>query len=377
MKTLPVVLLAAAFLASPIANLGAQDRIGEISYLENELAVVRNNRTLAPANVDIGMEIQNLDLFKTGKTGVAELALDDPRSARIKLSPGTTFYLEQGAVGKGKRTSVGAITGTVAVKVQKLGANQQVQVSSESAVMGARGTSFEVTLSPAGDLLVTCSEGEVVCTEEDGRELTAVPGSVVTQPAGEDFQRVPVAVSDLQRFRQEWYAERLEVLKANALKAIRAYALRYLALRERFSRAYAALARERQVLEKWYEEDRRGKVGGNMEILREKKLLIAHLVELRKVLFVFERVYFRLAELEDYYRQGYGEGALEGSLTSGAFFQAFDRDRAVLERRMAEIRYLTKLYAKRNQGAFPTERGEEGEGEFFGDMGEDEEELEL
>jgi hypothetical protein len=98
-------------------------------------------------------------------------------------------------------------------------------------------------------------------------------------------------------------------------------------------------------------------------------------VELRKVLFIFERVYFRLAELEEYYRQGYGEGTLEGSLTSRAFFQAFDRDRAVLERQMSEIRYLTKLYAKRNQGAFPTERSEEGEGEFFGD--EDEEEMEL
>jgi hypothetical protein len=373
MKTLPIVLLAGALLAALCANLGAQDRVGEIKYLENDLTVVRNNRTLDPGNVEIGMEIQNLDLFKTGKTGYAELGLDDPRSATIKLSPGTTFYLEQGAVGKGKRTSIGAITGTVAVKVQKLGANQQVQVSSESAVMGARGTSFEVTLSPAGDLLVTCSEGEVLCREEDGRELTAVPGSVVTQPAGEDFQRVPVAVSDLERFRQDWYAERLEVLKANALKAIRAYALRYVALRERFNRAYAGLARERQVLEKWYEEDRRGKIGGNMEILREKKQLIGHLVELRKVLFVFERVYFRLAELEDYYRQGYGEGALEGSLTSRAFFQAFDRDRAVLERQMAEIHYLTKLYAKRNQGAFPTERSEEGEGEFFGTMDEESE----
>jgi hypothetical protein len=34
---------------------------------------------------------------------------------------------------------------------------------------------------------------------------------------------------------------------------------------------------------------------------------------------------------------------------------------------MAEVRYVTKLYAKRNQGVFPTERSEEGEGEFFGD----------
>jgi type II secretory pathway component PulJ len=89
------------------------------------------------------------------------------------------------------------------------------------------------------------------------------------------------------------------------------------------------------------------------------------------VLFVFERIHFRLSELEEYYRQGYGEGTLEGSLTTRAFFQSLDRDREALERRMAEVRYVTKLYAKRNQGAFPTESDQEGEEQseqdFFGD----------
>jgi hypothetical protein len=367
MKTLPAALLTSALLAALCAPAGAQDRLGEITYLENELTVVRNNRTVDPAGVEIGMEIQNLDLLKTGTTGYAEVSLDEPRSATIRVSPGTTFYLEQAAVGKGKRTSLGAITGSLAVKVQRLAANQQVEVASESALMGVRGTTFEVTLSPSGDLLVTCAEGEVVCKEESGAEVSAVPGTVVAQPAGEGFQRVPVAVSDLARFRQEWYAERLEALKANPLKAIRFYALRYVALRNRFNRAYAALARERQVLQKWYDEDRRGQLGGNMEILREKRRIIGHLLELRRVLFVFERVHFRLSELEEYYRQGYGEGTLEGSLTSRAFFQALDRDRAVLERRMAEVRYITKLYARRNQGVFPTERDQESEEDFFGD----------
>jgi len=366
--------LLSALLIVLCASAGAQDRLGEITYLENELTVARNNRTMDPAEVQIGMEIQNLDLLKTGKTGYAEVGLDDPQTATIRVSPGTTFYLEQGAVGKGKRTSVGAITGTIAVKVQKLAANQQVQVASESALMGVRGTTFEVTLSPSGDLLVTCEEGEVVCQEEGGGEVSAVPGTVVAQPAGEDFQSVPVSVSDLSRFRQEWYAERLEALKANPLKAIRFYALRYRALRARFNRAYTALAQERQVLQKWYDEDRRGQPGANMDILREKRRIIGHLLELRKVLFLFERVYFRLNELQEYYRQGYGEGTLEGSLTSRAFFLSLDRDRRVLERQMAEVRYVTKLYAKRNQGIFPTEREEESEQDFFGeeDLGEEE-----
>jgi hypothetical protein len=327
-----------------------------------------------PAAVQIGMEVQNLDLLKTGRTGYAELSLDDPQSATVKLSPGTTFYLERSTVGRGQRTSVGAITGSIAVKVQKLGPNQQVQVASESALMGVRGTTFEVTLSPAGDLLVTCSEGEVVVREESGAEVSAMPGTVVAQPAGEDFRSVPVDAAELTRFRQEWYAERLAVLKANPLKAIRFYALRYAVLRERFNRAYASLAAEGRILQKWYDEDRRGQVGGNMEILREKRRLIRNLLELRKVLFVFERVHFRLAELEEYYRQGYGEGTLDGSLTSRAFFQALDRDRDVLERRMAEVRYVTKLYARRNQGVFPTDRDLESEQDFFGDEDQGQEE---
>jgi hypothetical protein len=377
MRTLPAALTALALLAALCVPAGAQDRLGEITYLENELSVVRNNRAMGPAEVEIGMEIQNLDLLKTGKTGYAEVGLDDPGAATIKLSPVTTFYLERSLVGKGRRTSVGAITGSIAVKVQKLSPGQQVQVATESALMGVRGTTFEVTLSPSGDLLVSCSEGEVLCREEGGAEVSAVPGTVVSQPAGEDFQRVPVAVSDLARFRQEWYAERLEVLKANPLKAIRFYALRYAALRDRFNRAYSGLAAERQVLAKWYDEDRRGQVGGNMEILREKRRIIRHLLELRKVLFVFERVHFRLTELEGYYRQGYGEGTLQGSLTSRAFFQALERDREVLERRMAEVRYVTKLYARRNQGVFPTDRDLESEQDFFGnedlDFGQEEE----
>jgi hypothetical protein len=346
----------------------SQERIGEVSYLEGELAVTRNNRTLSPQDVEIGLEVQNLDLLKTARSGYAEIAINTPRAPAsvIKVSPNTTFYLELNTLGKENRTTIGAITGTIALKVQKLGANQRINVSTESALMGARGTTFEVTLTPSGDLLVTCSEGEVVCQDEEGRELAAEPGEVVEQPAGEPFHKVPVAISSLEQFRQDWYAQRLEAFKANPLKAMRFYALRYRALRERFLKAYAGLQREKAILQKWYQEDRQGKIGGRMEMLKEKKRLIAYILELRRILFVFERVYFRLAELQDYYRQGYGQGTLEGTLTSRTFFESFDRDRDDLARKMAELRYVIKLYAKRNDGAFPTDRAEEGETDFFG-----------
>jgi hypothetical protein len=365
MKTLGTVLLALVLAGAALLPATAQspERIGQLAYLEGELAVTRNNRSLAPEEVEIGLEVQNLDLLKTGRNGLAELALDDPRlpASVIKVSPNTTFYLELDSLGRERRATIGAITGTLALKVQKLGADQRIDVSTESTVMGVRGTSFEVALSPSGDLLVSCSEGQVLCRDAEGRELAAEPGEAVEQAAGEPLRKVPVASSDLQQFRRDWYARRLELFKANPLKAMRFYALRYRALRERFLKAYAGLQREKAILQKWYQEDRRGRIGGRLELSREKKRLLGYILQLRRILFVFERLYFRLAELEDYYRQGYGQGALEGPLTSRAFFEAFERDRQKLARRMAEARYVVKLYAKRNEGALPADRGDEGE----------------
>jgi hypothetical protein len=375
MKTMDTVLLAGMLAAAGLMSAAAQgqDRVGELSYLEGDLSVSRDNRILGPQDVDVGLEVQNLDVLKTARNGHAEIAVDAPGlpASVIKVSPNTTFYLEVNSLGKEKRTHVGAVTGTIALKVQKLGANQRVNVSSEYALMGVRGTTFEVTLTPSGDLLVSISEGEVLVQDEEGQALDLEPGEAAEQPAGEPFRKIPVAVSSLDQFRKDWYAERLEAFKANPLKVMRFYALRYRALRERFLKAYAGLEREKAILQKWYQEDRQGKIGGRMEMLREKKRLVGHILELRRILFVFERVYFRLAELEDYYRQGYGQGTLEGTLTTRAFFDGFERDRDDLARKMTELRYVVKLYAKRNDGAFPTERTEEGENEFF-DEEEDE-----
>ena len=103
-----------------------------------------------------------------------------------------------------------------------------------------------------------------------------------------------------------------------------------------------------------------------MELIRDKKRIIGHLFALRKTLYIFERVYFRLDELERYYREGYGRGSLQPGLSTDEFFQVFDRDRRTLARQMAVVRYVTKLYALRNDGRFPTDHFEEGERDFFG-----------
>jgi hypothetical protein len=346
----------------------AQDSIGDIVYMEDGVQISRNGESLGTDEVYIGAGIENYDLVNTDATGYAEVELTTPGSpgSTVKVSPNTTFSFEINRHGRDAKTSVGLVAGSLAMKVQKLTAKQSLEVATESALMGVRGTTFTVLLSPAGDVLVTTSEGSVSCTDEGGQELFAEPGQVVEKLPGESFRRIPVAVSSLEEFQRDWYADRLSVFKANALKAVRQYALRYMELRKRFADGYDALQEERDILRRWSDEDRQGRMGGRMELMRDKKRIIGHLFELRKTLYLFERVYFRLDELERYYREGYGRGSVQPGLSSEEFFRLFDRDRQTLAGQMAEVRYVTKLYALRNEGRFPTDHFEQGEGEFFG-----------
>jgi hypothetical protein len=209
----------------------------------------------------------------------------------------------------------------------------------------------------------------VTCTDDEGRELAALPGTVVEKRPGELFRTVPVAVSSLETFRKNWNAERIEALRANALRAIRDLAALYVSLSRDFNASYAELMKRQAVLSKWQEEDRKGKIGGAMDVMQEKKEIVRHLFALRRTLFKFERVYFRLFELKDYHDQGFGRGTIAAGETTTQFFQKLEREKKDMLRKMAVIRYVTKLYALRNDGMAPTGASDEEESaeEFFDD----------
>ena len=369
MKTVKFGCIVLSLILIPVLYVSSQSDVGTIVYMEEGVEIDRNRETIPSWDVFIGMGVENFDLLRTDERGYAEVEVDDPRSAPalVRISPNTSFYFEMNKIGRDQTTTIGMITGSLSVKVAKLSTRQNVEVATESALMGVRGTDFAVTLSPGGDILVTAEEGRVSCIDESGQELFAEPGTVVEKLPGELFREVPVAISDLETFQRDWYADRMEVFKSNALQAIKFYAGRYLRLKNRFNSAYSDLQQESQILRKWYAEDRREEIGGRMETMREKKELIGDLLELRKILYIFERVYFRLVELEEYFSQGYGRGQIEPGLSAAAFFNRFDREKQMLGEQMGEIRYVTKLYAKRNDGSFPTDLLEQGEGEFFGE----------
>ncbi len=361
----------------------AQTVIGDVVYKEGSVELMRNGEVYQEDEFNIGDEIENEDLITTHRDGLleAEINAEDSPQTTVKIAPNTVFVFEISKV-KGKSdTAIGIITGSLKAKVNKLKPSQSFRVTSDTAVLGVRGTTFNVTAPPSGDILVTCEEGSVLCTDDEGNSAIAKPGTVVEKKVGEMFREIPVSVSSLADFRRDWYAERIEVLKANALKAIRDFSKRYYRLYDQFNEEYRALISEREVINKWINEDRNHKIGSRMEVMREKKRIIGHIFKLRRILFIFERIYFRLAELNEYYRQGYGRGMIDSNTSSADFFKSFNAQKRELSRKMSMVRYVLKLYAKRNGGFVPTSAfsqgfssDEESDKSFFGnddDFGND------
>jgi hypothetical protein len=351
----------------------AAEKIGEAVYLEGTVTIVRDGEEMDPSEVQIGMDINNYDMLKTGAGALAEIKVMTTKAPAmtIKMSANTQYSLELSKLGTKTQSSIGLITGTLSLKVSKLTGTQAVNVKTDSAAMGVRGTGFTVTAPSSGDILVTCDEGEVFCSEESGEELSVTPGKAVEKKAGERFRSMPVAVSDLETFRTNWNAERISALKSNAPKAIPNFAKQYLALSAELQTNFTALMKLQNVISKWEQEDRTGKPGGKMDAMKEKKEIVGVLFKLRKTLFIFERIYYRLVELREYYDQGFGKGAIvQPGMTVDQFFKRMDGERKDLEKKMAKIRQVAKFYAERNDGRAPTgafdDNEEVDEEDFFG-----------
>jgi hypothetical protein len=279
-------------------------------------------------------------------------------STVINIDPNTSFSVEIARLSKKNSTTLDMFTGDIALKVQHLAGNQELDVRSEGSVMGVRGTSFDVGTSPGGDTLVTCDEGDVEVSADSGKTVHAVPGKAIEQEEGGELKEIPVAISSLRKFRENWFAEKVSAFKANAPRAIKNFAVRYAMLLKRFNKAYEDLLKHKAIIDKWIKENKSNKIGGKLELIREKKALVRDLLTIKRILFIFERVYFRVAELQSYFNEGTGKNAMiSSSLSAKTFFADFEREKLVLAKKTALVKYVMKLFAKRNDGSFPT--GEE------------------
>jgi hypothetical protein len=354
-RAAPLLLAGALFVLGGAKTPPSPDKVGDASYVEGAVSLQRDGQDLDSSEVQTGLEIQNLDLMKTGADGLAEVSITTPKSAgaTIKISPLTQFTFQLNDTGSRQQSYIGLMSGSIALTVKKLTGSQDLSVHTESAVMGVRGTEFTVTAPATGDVLVTCKTGDVAITDENGKEFHATPGSAVVKRFGEQLGILPVK-GDVETFRKAWEDERAAFLRDHALNVIQREAQRYDSLSDEFDTEFAALQEKKDILAKWSTEEKKGVVGSSAEVDREKGEIADLLADLRETQFLLERVHYRLLVLKDLHDHGVGQGDIRKGLTTKDFFTRFERDRAGLEIRMAGIRHVIKLFVKRNAGKDPT-----------------------
>jgi len=346
----------------------AQNQVGIIQELMGTVTVTRNGQVLS--QIDLGDPIENYDLIKTGADGgmVIGLTSETGMKGTLIVKPTSVFTVTTQVVNSRPKTEADVLGGSIGVKVKKISGDPSLNVKTGNTVMGVRGTEFVVIISVNNGLLVTCNEGKVACTGDEGDELYAVPGQVVARTAGERLKNIPVAVSSLEDFQNRWYTEEISAFKASAVKALDQYARAYFRYRDDFRKKSDELAREPIFLQ-WKKEFREGVAPASsrdVQIMKQKAVMVKRLMNIRQVLFFFERIYYRLDEIQSYVPPT----ALKSRLYNGQTVQDFMRlvasEKAELERRAAEYRLALRLYAQRNDGKEPVSVGDD-EDSFFDD----------
>jgi hypothetical protein len=342
---------------------GAQP-FGSIDYVEGSASIMRGNKTLGEAN--IGDEVMADDLIKTAADGIVIINLDRSTGMRgtLTIRPKSVAYLRLSKDSSGVKSGIELIAGQIASKMNKIAGNPSFNVSTETVAMGVRGTAFGVATSVNGSVLITCTEGEV--SASDGQASFAVPaGKAVERRPAERLRLLAVAVSDPEHFEKRWIADEIEAFRADAPRALADFERRYTDLKERFIAAFDPLQKS-ETLAKWIREDSAGMAprANDPATLREKRELIGKIQEVRKILFIFERIYYRIDQLEGIVLGTPLERVeLKKGLSAGDFLRRFRAEASALERRVATFRYAERLYALRNEGSSGLGGGSD---DFFG-----------
>lgn len=354
------VLFAAALAAAALMP-AAADTIGEITYLEGTVQVVRDEESLDTKLVKEGLALENLDLLKVGADGQLEVRITSPAAppATLRVGPRTQFSIEIGKVGTKQQTTLDLVAGSVSMKVARLTGTQGMRVQTEAAVLGVRGTDFTVTAPASGDLLVTCDEGEVECTDGKGTTLLAGAGWAIEQPLGGVLARLDVsAATQLEQVRRQWLERQDALLESDPLKLVRFHAMVFDARLRQFDRQFARMRRWQATLDSWKDEHRTGIVGRVLLAVIERRKLEADLQRTRVTLFLLERTWVRLLELKEYCEERGISGCIGFLRPSTAFFDRLERQHGLIEWRRARVRFWARLYLLQNDGILLGSAGE-------------------
>lgn len=318
----------------------AAETSGEIIFLEGTVDVSRQGEFLDYYDVDYGLQIFEEDIISTGPDGYVEIELNAPAAGTVlRVDAGTTFYFTT----DNQQTDMRLLTGSLALKVGRLTSGETLNVQTETAVMGVRGTEFTVNIGADTELLITCNEGRVSCASSS-RETFSEPGKVSSWSQAGDFREENVAVSDLDEYTKKWQDERIQALTINGLKASEYYRKQLDTYQPRMESAMASLAEHQATLLAYASKMENGASLSRTEAVRDKIALTQGILALRSNLVMYEQIFFTLSQLEKYHDQGVGTGSFSDGMSSSRFYRSFRQDSRENMTMIAMAHYYMKIY---------------------------------
>ena len=348
--------LLAALLVGFSSALFAQEAVGVVTYLEGIVDIHRDGEILELFDSDLGLEIYNQDLIETGSDGLLEVEMTSYQNSGTKIivSEDTAFYFEISSGSRGTKATLPMLSGTLAFKVNKLTGNEELSVQTGSAVMGVRGTEFEVVSAPEGSILVVCVEGQVECEDDKRGRQYAQSGRVVEKRSGERVRRIEVDPGDEELYKDFWVGQREQVFKAGAPTFIRAYSQQYRTLQPQFAEAYQRVMTHRETLLQYGETGGGGGFGNvNSDLMMLYNNVSKDLIPARGIFVLFEQVFYSVKVLERYHSQGIGVSQISEELSSVDFFNQFNAYQPGIASQLATMHYMFKLFTNMAEKASP------------------------
>ena len=339
-----------------IAGAAAADEIGSVTYVEGYPEVVREGK-LVYEEIDFGFRLENFDSIRTNDESSMEIDFDPGTGidGSVSVDPGTHFYVDLSDLRSEQTGTIELVVGSVEVAARRLTGRSRFQVRTNAATMGVRGTVFSVTGGPGGELLVSTEEGLVEVTDEGGRTLYASPGEAVeVDEETSVFRSLKYDRDQVEAFRSEWRARRAALFAERAPQILGFYGRRYFRVREHFIDAYGSLMGQRDVIDEWMDEARRGVRPGPGDRV-ERAELVAALLRVRGAMVRFEPILARLDKMAPYVRELAADVELRDGLTAADLYRTVNNDRRVMAERLATVRHVLKLFAQRNDGIVPFE----------------------
>ncbi len=337
---LPLILL----LITGFMPVFGEDINAEIVDLYGEVSISRNGEYLDEYDIDYGTEIYAYDMIQTGPDGYVEIAVETPVSPEVvvKVLENTTLFMDHAVKSQSPQTSFNLQRGAVQTRAAALIQGGQLNIKTDSSVMGVRGTVFSVVTSPDTALLVTCREGKVVCNT-DGEDAFIQPGRIYEKETDGAFQLKELNPDDIDSYINQWQKARMDALMINGAVSLEHYANLYLQSAPGFLETFSELESKSDIFKRWQKIIDQGETISMGEATKDKIALSNGIIRLRSRLPMMEHVYYTLYDLTTVINQS-SQVKKNLSDTTLRTLQIYEKRKREFMEKITMARYFFKIF---------------------------------